>query len=94
MVEARLGDELSSTLSASVGFLLVKRALRRFRRRVDYSESGGALLLGVRGVVVVAHGRSSAKAIRNAILMAERFSSGALVERLALGLAGIAVTES
>lgn len=94
MVEARLGDELSSTLSASVGFLLVKQALRRFRRRVDYSESGGALLLGVRGVVVVAHGRSSAKAIRNAILMAERFSSGALVERLARGLAGIAVTES
>ncbi len=94
MVEARLGDELSSSFSASVGFLLVKQALRRFRRRVDYSEYGGALLLGVRGVVVVAHGRSSAKAIRNAILMAERFSTGALVERLAHGLASIAVTES
>ena len=94
LVEARLGDELSSTFSASVGFLLVKQALRRFRRRVDYSEYGGALLLGVRGVVVVGHGRSSAKAIRNAILMAERFSTGALVERLTRGLAAITVTES
>jgi len=61
---------------------------------VDYSEYGGAPLLGVGGVVIVGHGRSSAKAIRNAILLADRFSRERLVERLEKGLAGITVTES
>jgi glycerol-3-phosphate acyltransferase PlsX len=93
MVEALLGDELSGTFSASVGYLLSQRAFRRFRRRVDYSEYGGAPLLGVGGVVIVGHGRSSAKAIRNAILLADRFSRERLVERLEKGLAGITVTE-
>jgi len=94
MVEALLGDELSGTFSASVGYLLSQRAFRRFRRRVDYSEYGGAPLLGVGGVVIVGHGRSSAKAIRNAILLADRFSRERLVERLEKGLAGITVPES
>ena len=53
-----------------VGSLLTRRALRRFRRRVDYSEYGGAPLLGVAGVAIVGHGRSSAKAVRNAVAMA------------------------
>jgi phosphate acyltransferase len=94
MVEARLGQELSSTFSASVGYLLSQRAFRRFRRRVDYSEYGGAPLLGVNGVVVVGHGRSSAKAVRNAILLADRFSTEGLVARLERGVAAIAVNES
>ena len=78
MVETRLGQELSSTFSASVGYLLSRRAFRRFRRRVDYSEYGGAPLLGVNGVVVVGHGRSSAKAVRNAILLGDRERRGRL----------------
>lgn len=94
MVETLLGHELSSTFSASMGYLLSQRAFRRFRRRVDYSEYGGALLLGVAGVVIVGHGRSSAKAVRNAILLADRFSSERLVERIERGLAGITVNES
>ena len=49
-VEALLGDELSSTFSRQVGSLLSRRAFRRFRRRLDYSEYGGAPLLGVAGV--------------------------------------------
>jgi glycerol-3-phosphate acyltransferase PlsX len=94
MVETRLGHELSSTFSASVGYLLSQRAFRRFRRRVDYSEYGGAPLLGVNGVVVVGHGRSSAKAVRNAILLADRFWTEGLVPRLERGLAAITVSES
>ena len=58
------------------------RAFRRFRRRVDYSEYGGAPLLGVGGVVIVGHGRSSAKAIRNAVLMAHRFTTAGLLHRV------------
>ena len=89
MVETLLGAELTSTFSTRVGYLLSLRAFRRFRRRVDYSEYGGALLVGVRGVVVVGHGRSSAKAVRNAIALADRFSRERLVERLAAGIAAL-----
>jgi glycerol-3-phosphate acyltransferase PlsX len=73
MVEEQLGEELSSTFSSQVGYLLSRRAYRRFRKRVDYSEYGGAPLLGVSGLVLVCHGRSSAKAIRNAVVAASRF---------------------
>ena len=65
-----LGEELSRTFSGRVGSLLSRRAFRRFRRRLDYAESGGAPLLGVAGVCIVGHGRSSAKAVRNAVAMA------------------------
>jgi glycerol-3-phosphate acyltransferase PlsX len=81
-VEGLLRDELTRTFSAQVGYLLARRAFRRFRARVDYSEYGGAPLLGVAGVCIVAHGRSSAKAIRNAVTMAHRFACERLVARL------------
>ena len=57
-------------------------AFDRFRTRVDYSEYGGALLLGVAGVCIVGHGRSSAKAVCNAIVMAHRFATDGLVPRI------------
>jgi glycerol-3-phosphate acyltransferase PlsX len=81
-VETLLGDELHGTFSSQVGYLLSRRAFRRFRRRLDYSEYGGALLLGVAGLSIVCHGRSSAKAIRNAIAMAFRFGSSGLIDRV------------
>ena len=94
MVEALLREELSSTFSTRVGYLLSLRAFRRFRKRVDYSEYGCAPLLGVCGVVIVAHGRSSAKAVRNAILLASRFSRDRLVSQIERGIAGLTVAES
>jgi len=72
-VEELLGAELSSTFSSQVGYLLSRRAFRRFRKRLDYSEYGGAPLLGVSGLAFVCHGRSSVKAIRNAVVAASRF---------------------
>ena len=81
-VEALLGDELQGTFSSQVGYLLSRRAFRRFRRRVDYSEYGGAPLLGVAGLAIVGHGRSSAKAVRNAIAMAYRFATGDFIQRV------------
>jgi glycerol-3-phosphate acyltransferase PlsX len=81
-VERLLGEELSRTFSGMVGSLLSRRAFRRFRRRLDYSEYGGAPLLGVAGVCFVCHGRSSAKAIRNAVLMAHRFSTAGFLRRV------------
>lgn len=81
-VEALLADELQGTFSSQVGYLLSRRAFRRFRRRVDYSEYGGAPLLGVAGLAIVCHGRSSSRAVRNAIAMAHRFAAGDFVRRV------------
>ena len=82
VVEDLLREELSSTITMRVGSLLTRRALRHFRRRVDYSEYGGAPLLGVAGVAVVGHGRSSAKAVRNAVAMAYRFAAQGFLARV------------
>jgi len=82
LVEGLLSEELSSTITNRVGTLFTRRALRHFRMRVDYSEYGGAPLLGVAGVTIVGHGRSSAKAIRNAVAMAYRFASTRFIERV------------
>jgi glycerol-3-phosphate acyltransferase PlsX len=91
MVEELLREELSSTFTMRVGSLLTRRALRRFRRRVDYSEYGGAPLLGLAGIAIVGHGRSSAKAVRNAVAMAYRFASSRFIERVERDIAALAV---
>ena len=87
-VETLLGEELQGTFSSQVGYLLSRRAFRRFRRRVDYSEYGGAPLLGVAGLTIVCHGRSSPKAIRNAIAMAYRFATSNFLQRVEQDIAG------
>ena len=90
-VEALLGDELQGTFSSQVGYLMSRRAFRRFRRRVDYSEYGGASLLGVAGLAIVGHGRSSAKAVRNAIAVAYRFATSDFLHRVEREIAGAPV---
>jgi len=65
-----------------------------FRRRVDYSEYGGAPLLGLAGVAVVGHGRSSAKAVRNGIALAHRFAAEGFVARVEQDIASAAITHS
>lgn len=82
-VESLLHDELSATFGTRVGYLLSRQAYRRFRKRLDYSEYGGAPLLGVNGLCIVGHGRSTAKAVRNAVAMAARAVSDDLLPRLA-----------
>lgn len=91
VIEDLLREELSSTITMRVGSLLTQRALRHFRRRVDYSEYGGAPLLGVAGITIVGHGRSSAKAVRNAVAMAYRFASGQFIQRVERDIAATAV---
>lgn len=94
VMEQLLGDELQGTMSTRVGYLLSKRAFRRFRKRVDYSEYGGAPLLGVNGVCIVGHGRSSAKAVRNAVALAYRFASQGVIGRVERGIAAASVSQS
>jgi len=92
MAEHLLGEELQSTFSSQVGYLLSRRAFRRFRKRVDYSEFGGAPLLGVAGLCIVGHGRSSVKAVRNAVVMASRMAGNQMMERLRTEMSTYAVS--
>ena len=82
MVEKMLREEIKKTLQASVGFLLSRSAFRSFKTRLDYSEYGGAPLLGVKGCVIICHGRSSAKAVKNAMRLAGEFSRRKLAEKI------------
>ena len=68
-----LGEELQKTLSAKVGYILAQKAFQQFKRRLDYSEYGGAPLLGIKGIGIVCHGSSNSNAIKNAIRVAEEF---------------------
>src|SRR5437763_1007572 len=80
-VQSLLHDELAATFGGRVGYVLSRQAFRRFRRRVDYSEYGGAPLVGLNGLCIVGHGRSSAKAVANAVTMAVRAGREALAGR-------------
>src|SRR6266487_1162072 len=62
-----LRDEIPKTLSGKVGGLLIRPGVRQIRDRIDWREFGGAPLLGIDGVAVIAHGRSDARAMKNAI---------------------------
>jgi glycerol-3-phosphate acyltransferase PlsX len=81
-VQHLLHEELSATFGTRVGYLLSRQAFRRFRKRLDAAEYGGAPLVGVNGLCIVGHGRSSAKAVRNGVAMAARFVAEGLVEKL------------
>ena len=78
-----LRDEISSTARGKLGGLLIRPAARRLRTRLDPDSYGGAYLLGLRGLVVIAHGRSSSRAIENAIRLAARGVEHDVVGRLA-----------
>ena len=82
-VERLLHDELSATVGTRVGYLLSRQAFLRFRKRVDYSEYGGAPLIGLDGLCVIGHGRSSAKAVRSAIAMTVKCVQDRLLDKLA-----------
>ena len=69
-----LREALKSTVTSQVGALLSRRAFEDFKKRLDYSEYGGAPLLGVRGVCIVGHGSSNEKAIMNGIRVAAEFA--------------------
>jgi phosphate acyltransferase len=69
-----LRESLKSTVTSQVGALLSRRAFAEFKKRLDYSEYGGAVLLGVRGVCIVGHGSSNEKAIMNGVRVAAEFA--------------------
>ena len=78
-----LREEITSTASGKLGGLLIRPGARRLRRKFDPDTYGGAYLLGLRGLAVIAHGSSGRKAIANAIRLAARGVEHRVVERLA-----------
>ena len=88
-VERLLHEELSATVGTRVGYLLSREAFRRFRKRVDYAEYGGAPLIGLDGLCVIGHGRSSAKAVRSAVMMTARLVEEQLLDRLTQEVAAV-----
>lgn len=79
--------ELTASAVTKAGAVLAKPAFRNIRKRLDYSEYGGAPLLGVRRIVLVAHGSSNARAIRNAIRSVKEFSENRASESIERGIA-------
>jgi glycerol-3-phosphate acyltransferase PlsX len=82
VIKHMLKESLSATITSKMGALLSRSAFADFRRRVDYSEYGGAPLLGVKGVTIICHGRSNDNAIKNAIRVAAEFASERVTARI------------
>jgi glycerol-3-phosphate acyltransferase PlsX len=74
--------EIMKNLFAKIGFLLMKSHLKKVYKKVDYSEYGGAHLLGVNGVCIIGHGRSNSHAVRNAIRLAKEFVVNRVQEKI------------
>jgi len=81
-VSTTLRQEMTKTLPRKIGGLLAKSAFEGLKKRMDYSEYGGAPLLGVKGGCIVCHGRSNAKAIKNAIRVARNFAISRIDEKI------------
>ncbi len=77
-----LREEITASTTGKLGGLLIRPATRRLRKRLDPDTYGGAYLLGLRGLAVIAHGNSSRVAIANAIRLAARGVEHRVVERL------------
>ncbi|HUT07291.1 MAG TPA: phosphate acyltransferase PlsX [Candidatus Latescibacteria bacterium] len=74
--------EITKNIFAKLGYLLMKRHLKKIYKKVDYSEYGGAQLLGVDGVCIIGHGRSNPVAVRSAVLRAREFVANRVQEKI------------
>jgi glycerol-3-phosphate acyltransferase PlsX len=86
MVGAMIREELTRDLRSKLGAALAVPAFDRFRRRVDYTEMGGAPLLGIDGAAIICHGASPVKAIKNAVRVAAEWAKAGLNEHIKTAL--------
>ena len=82
VIMGTLKESIMKSAKSKLGALFMKGAFRDLKKKFDYSEYGGALLLGLRGGVMKAHGSSDAKAISSAVKMARRFILGDVVQNI------------
>lgn len=93
VIKQMLQESLKATITRQIGYVLSRSAFKEFKKRVDYSEFGGAPLLGVRGVCIICHGRSNANAIKNAVRVATEFAGGQINQKIEDGLNGFAAAQ-
>jgi glycerol-3-phosphate acyltransferase PlsX len=86
IIQRMLEREIKARPTALLGALLARSAIKAFRAKLDYREFGGGALLGVNGVVIIAHGRSDPYAIRHAIRVAKQAAEHKIVEAIEKGL--------
>jgi phosphate acyltransferase len=91
LIAGKLKEAMQRGMRAQVGYVLARRAYEDFRKKIDYSEYGGAPLLGVRGITVIAHGRSNVNAVKNAIRVAAELARGKVNEKIDQQLSAKAV---
>ncbi len=89
LVSVSLRESLKSTVTSQVGALLSRAAFSDFKKRLDYSEYGGAPMLGVRGVCIVGHGSSNDKAVMNGIRVAAEFAQAEVNSGIETALAAL-----
>lgn len=81
-----LKKEITNVSTGRLGYLMMKPAIKNFKKRTDYDEYGGAPLLGINGTSIISHGRSSSKAIKNALRVAADYSSNKVHEAISLAI--------
>jgi len=81
-VTTMLKEEIMASVPSKIGYMLARGAFEKLKKKVDYAEYGGAPLLGVEGVCIISHGRSSAKAIKNAVFRANECARGKVNDHL------------
>jgi len=82
MLGSMLKEELLRDVRSKLGAKLAMPAFERFRRRIDYTEMGGAPLLGIDGAAIICHGASPVKAIKNAVRVAQEWATAGLNEHI------------
>lgn len=75
-VTTMLKNEIMSSVASKIGYFLARGAFRKLKKKIDYAEYGGAPLLGIDGICIISHGRSNAKAIKNAVFRANESIKG------------------
>ena len=86
MLGSMIKEELMRDARSRIGAKLAMPAFERFRRRIDYTEMGGAPLLGIDGAAIICHGASPVKAIKNAVRVAQEWASAGLNEHIKAAL--------
>lgn len=81
-----LRKEINDAPAGKLGYLLIRPALKKFKKRTDYSEYGGAPLLGINGTCIISHGRSSSRAIKHAIKVAGDMAAYRVHQKIAESL--------
>lgn len=74
--------EINKSIAGKLGLLLARNSIRRYARKIDYADYGGGILLGVNGVVIIGHGRSSPRAICQALQLGKKIVTCSFIEKL------------